>query len=688
MKQIFIFVIIIQSFFIYIDNKKIKDFKKPKTRHLEKTKKTVKDFNFESDITQSFIPLSFHGFGGFKTLYNNSTFTWNTYFKYYNGLKPKIVSYFVYIVINKRKSQEKTITKNINCSLILDLNNFLQYYCNLELYNNITLSNITKISMKPLFTFDGRFITNLDIDNQTNTEIYNIMEQENYKNETLISGDSNILFFGSGTIDLDINEGTFYINKLKIVGDNKLFVDKKITGNYIFLFFNEHISKNKKENVSCTLIKNTDKKTYDLKCKPNIPFITHINDGRGYLTTNDNKNNVMIIEIENDYIQLEDYNITNGTSKYNEKSNDNKKLYSNGTLETNGKSKTNGIKNYSSSPTNQAIEYNNYLLLYSFGAFKSIENTREISWKIYFRYFSGKKPKIISHPIIISINIRKLQEKNFTKNADCLFISELSDYLQYECKKKLDNNITFSSIEKILMDPVFTSEKVYYGNLDVYGQGSTKLFDIMEQKDDKYKVLLSENINLLIFDSGNINIVKDEEKFYVNKLIISSNKNNLRKINKDITGNYKFLFFNENIIKNKSETISCLISKNIDGETYDLECKPSIPFTTHINNARGYGDDEKNKNNIVFLNVKKDYIILDRFLYINNGDYQKKKSSGISNGDLSAIIITGISILIAIFILIIIIITKCKSKINLQQNIQPTNKQGDISKKNLNLKVI
>ena len=93
MKQIFIFVIIIQSFFIYIENKKIKDFKKPKTRHLEETKKTLKDFNFESDITQSFIPLSFNGFGGFKTLYNNSTITWNTYFKYYNGLKPKIVSY-------------------------------------------------------------------------------------------------------------------------------------------------------------------------------------------------------------------------------------------------------------------------------------------------------------------------------------------------------------------------------------------------------------------------------------------------------------------------------------------------------------------------------------------------------------------------------------------------------------------
>ena len=278
--QIFIIVIIIQSFFIYIDNKKIKNFKEPNIRHLEETKKSVKGFNFESDITQSFISLSFHGFGGFKTLYSNSTFTWNTYFRYYNGLKPKIVSYFVYIVINKRKSQEKTITKNINCSLILDL----------ELYNNITLSNIKKISMKPLFTFDGRLITNLDIYNQTITEIYNNMEQENYKNETLISGDSNILFFGSGTIDLDINEGTFYINKLKIVGDNKLFVDKKITGNYIFLFFNEHISKNKKENVSCTLIKNKDKKTYDLKCKPNMPFITHINDGRGYLTTNDNKN--------------------------------------------------------------------------------------------------------------------------------------------------------------------------------------------------------------------------------------------------------------------------------------------------------------------------------------------------------------------------------------------------------------
>ena len=312
--------------------------------------------------------------------------------------------------------------------------------------------------------------------------------------------------------------------------------------------------------------------------------------------------------------------------------------------------------------------------LYGFGGFTSLENTNEIIWNTYFRYYSGPKPKIVSYPIILTINIRRLEEKNITKNSNCSLLSDLNDYLQYNCKSKLDEGITMSNIKKISLEPEYTFDGEYVGYLEANDQENAEPIILFDPEEEQYTKILS-------FDSGTINIIKNEDKFYINNLIFFSttnNKNNLRELNDDITGNYKFLFYNENINKNKSENVSCIFSRNKDGETYDLECKPSTPFTAHINNSTGYGDDESNKNNIVNLNVENDYVELDKDanLYYS---YSKKSSNGLSKGALAGIIIACVVALIAIIVVFIIVRKNYKSQITIPQESQSDNFQNNLS---------
>ena len=616
----------------------------------------VSDLDFETD---SPISLSIYGFGGLKAI-NDSKITWKSYFRYYNGLIPKTISFIAYILINIRRLEERMIPKEANCSLNLNLNDYLEYDCIIELDNGITFPEIEKIIIEPFFTFDGRYSKNIEYIDDNILEIYK-------------KPDKIFLIFDSGIIDLDTKEKTFYINKLKI--DENELDDEKITGEYIFSFFNEHISKNKDENVSCTLTNNKDGKTYDLKCNPNVPFITHINNGIGIGSTDDNKNITIALEIENDYLQFENSNLTNvtdGTSSTNGTAN------TNGTSGTNETSEINENTDSSVNTTTRPIIKNITSLplsLYGFGGFKSLENnTNEIIWNTYFRYYSGPKPKIINYPIILTINIRRLEEKIIMKISNCSLFSDLNDYLQYNCKSQLDEGITLSNIKKISIQPEYTFDGEYVGYLESIDQENAEPIILFDQEEVQSTIFLS-------FDSGTINIVKNEDKFYINNLILlfstNNNKNNLRDLNDDITGNYKFLFYNENINKNKSENVSCILSRNKDGETYDLECKPSTPFTAHINNSTGYGDDESNKNNIVNLNVENDYVELDKDanLYYS---YSKKSSNGLSKGALAGIIIACVVALIAIIVVFIIVRKNYKSQIAI-----PQESQNDIMQKNL-----
>ena len=468
MKQIVFFIVLIQITLIHTSKEKIPVLKEANIRYLNETQQMVSDLDFETD---SPISLSIYGIGGLKPI-NDSIITWNTYFRYYNGLIPKTISFIAYIVINIRRLEERMIPKEANCSLNLDLNDYLVYDCVIELDDGITFPEIEKIIIEPFFTFDGRYSKNIEYIDDNILEIYK-------------KPDKIFLIFDSGIIDLDTKEKTFYINKLKI--DENELDDEKITGEYIFSFFNEHISKNKDENVSCTLTNNKDGKTYDLKCNPNVPFITHINNGIGIGSTDDNKNITIALEIENDYLQLENSNLTNvtdGTSSTNGTAN------TNGTSETNEASEINEDTDSSINTTTRPIIKNITSLplsLYGFGGFKSLENnTNEIIWNTYFRYYYGPKPKIISYPIILTINIRRLEEKKIIKYSNCSLFSDLNDYLQYNCKSQLDEGITLSNIKKISILPEYTFDGEYVGYLESIDQENAEPIILFDQEEEQY----------------------------------------------------------------------------------------------------------------------------------------------------------------------------------------------------------
>ena len=100
---------------------------------------------------------------------------------------------------------------------------------------------------------------------------------------------------------------------------------------------------------------------------------------------------------ENDYLQLEndkeDQEISNDnlTSKYNETSKINETSNTNGTSETNEASEINVDTDSSINTTTRPIIKNITSLplsLSGFGGFKSLENnTNEIIWNTYFRYY-------------------------------------------------------------------------------------------------------------------------------------------------------------------------------------------------------------------------------------------------------------------------------------------------------------
>ena len=130
----------------------------------------------------------------------------------------------------------------------------------------------------------------------------------------------------------------------------------------------------------------------------------------------------------------------------------------------------------------------------------------------------------------MTINISRLEEKTITKNSNCSLLSDLNDFLQYECKSQLDEGITLSNIKKISIEPLF-----FIDGVKVNVQGKMELINIFELKEDQYKVLTNNNTNILSFYSGTLELNKEEQAFYINKLQYTQNSElNDSKISGDI----------------------------------------------------------------------------------------------------------------------------------------------------------
>lgn len=133
--------------------------------------------------------------------------------------------------------------------------------------------------------------------------------------------------------------------------------------------------------------------------------------------------------------------------------------------------------------------------------------------------------------------------------------------------------------------------------------------------------------------------------------LLKNNKNNiLRELNGDTkTKNYRFTFFNEHRTKNKSEYVNCELKNN--GETYDLECKPSLPFSAHVNHGMGYDIDMGNRTNIAIIEKEEDYVLLEEIVKTKRS-YYKNNINRLSGGIIVAIILICAAVLIIVILMI------------------------------------
>ena len=606
---------------------KIKIFKKPRIRYLHEYNETsnISFYNESvipsppSDAAEMNIPLHFYGIDNFRAnvaTSNIQVFSWYTYFKYYSRRKPITLTYTIYIItFNETTLEEKTIVKDASCLLMDDKIYFLQYECVVELDNEGTITDIKKISMAPVFTFDGEIqeIEQILFYEEGCSEMDNIMEQKEDQYTILFNNASNILFFESESLVINSTEKSFYLNNLKLFKDNILADD--IIGKYTFNIFNQH--QNKRENVSCLLKNDEDGQKYNLECNVTMGFVANINNAIGYGSDINNKNNVIIIETMNDFFEI-------GNNTDEQEANSNSNNY------------TNKIN----------------LFLYGIGGFKNLNKTGEISWFTYFRYYSvTKKPKIFTTLIYISIKVRRLEEKIIKKKVGCTLRADTNGFFKFECRTKLPNEANLSHIETISIDPVFLFN-VDYQEIKINSEPNSGIDNIIKHKEDRFEALVKESTYLYFLNSGILDTETDQSKFYIHKMqLLKNNKNNiLRELNGDTkTKNYRFTFFNEHRTKNKSEYVNCELKNN--GETYDLECKPSLPFSAHVNHGMGYDIDMGNRTNIAIIEKEEDYVLLEEIVKTKRS-YYKNNINRLSGGIIVAIILICAAVLIIVILMI------------------------------------
>lgn len=258
-------------------------------------------------VTNDNKPLKLTGFGNFKpkvTKDNSPILTWFTYFRYYSGIKPKIVTYTINIAFRiRRRLEERTLEKDALCSLVGDKNDFLQYDCNTELKeeDQVDANKIETVSLDPVkseFTFDGKKtqMNELDVNEEAIEEMKNLKEQEEDPYIALVT--KQFIRFNYGDIDTS-KAPNFTIHNMNLVPDNYTF--KQETGNYIFRFFDNNLNETK--DYPCSISKNSDS-TYDLQCKAEVPFNTNVNERIGTGVDALNKENQVLVQLKNGNVVL------------------------------------------------------------------------------------------------------------------------------------------------------------------------------------------------------------------------------------------------------------------------------------------------------------------------------------------------------------------------------------------------
>lgn len=296
------------------------------------------------------------------------------------------------------------------------------------------------------------------------------------------------------------------------------------------------------------------------------------------------------------------------------------------------------------------------LKLTGFGNFKpkkTKENNPVLTWYTYFRYYSGKKPKVITYTIFIVIYVRRrLEERSVAKEAQCILVGDKNDFLQYDCNTELqeEEEVVVENIEKITLDPAFTfdGQKATSEELEMNEEAVEEMKNLQEAKEDPYVSLVTNTFHRFYY--GNLDTSKPP-KFYVrNMQLIQESENTLRRLENDaVTGKYTFRLFDD--YTKEAKDYDCSISNNVDGTTYDLECEATVPFNTSINERIGTGAEENNKNSQVLVQLEKDNVLFRQA----NRAYYKKNSSGLSGGAIAGIVIVCIVALVAISLVIIML---------------------------------
>lgn len=249
--------------------------------------------------------LELRGFGNFKskkTKEEKPVLTWFTYFQYFSGPKPKKVQYIITITIYfRRRLEERSVDKLVDCILVGDLNDYLLYDCNAEVEDGVSAEDIGKVALEPEPTFilDGKEMKGNEVSlySQASVEMQNIMEIVEDNHKYYLESYSPLYY---GRLDTS-KPPKFYLRNTELnytsISSLRGLEDNKITtGKYNFRFFDYYIKEEK--NYSCYISNNPDGKTYDLECDATIPFNATLNDRLGF--GDEEKNFNKIVKLQND----------------------------------------------------------------------------------------------------------------------------------------------------------------------------------------------------------------------------------------------------------------------------------------------------------------------------------------------------------------------------------------------------
>ena len=306
-----------------------------------------------------------------------------------------------------------------------------------------------------------------------------------------------------------------------------------------------------------------------------------------------------------------------------------------------------------------------------------------ITWNTYFRYTGGNPASFIIYYIFIWSFFRNLEEAGsnyIEKEVNCTLASQSDVFLRYDCGLSLDEikekKITFEQIEKIEIKPDFFFEgKTKVNVVEEMTSTSTALENIKDISivlDDPMEKLTKPGFKTYSMKSGKLSFEKRFSKFYINNINLINAKyyeENLRILQSEdtITGNYNFTFNNERKDGNYIVNVSCSITRNEDGKTYDLECEPPIPFISNIKGESGIGIDENNNKTSVTLDLgdqEEYYVILTNTT--ERTTFYRKNSSGLSGGTIAGIVIVSILTLVVISLLVVLLRKNMNKNLNMQ----------------------